>query len=262
MTGFLPVRILPVLMYHRLGEANQSDPSLFISQSSFSRQLLWLNEQGYETLSIDRALDLWTRGRAPKHSILITFDDAFADTLSVAARALTQAGMRATVFAPAGLLGQEVELRSPSSGSNAVSQGRIASEQELKAWAEKGFDVGSHSLSHPDLTEVSPVRVLDEAQDSKLRLEEILERPIEDFCYPYTHHNSSCRRLVQRSGYRSAFAGEPPMHDLYAIPRMMIYPHDSMARFRRKVSGFYYWISAWHRRLLRTSRQPTEIPSR
>ena len=260
MTGLLPVRVLPVLMYHRLGEANRSDPSLFISKSSFSRQLEWLNEHGYETLSIDRAVDLWSRDRAPKRSILITFDDAFADTLSVAGRALTQAGMRATVFAPAGLLGQEVELRSPSCGSNAASQGRIASEQELKAWAEKGFDVGSHSLSHPDLTEVSPFRVLEEAQDSKQRLEEVLERPIEDFCYPYTHHNFSCRRLVQRSGYRSAFAGEPPMHDLYAIPRMMIYPNDTMARFRRKVSGFYYWISAWHRRLLGTSKPAGVLP--
>ena len=39
--------------------------------------------------------------------------------------------------------------------------------------------------------------------------------------------------------------------DLFAIPRMMVYPHDSLSRFRRKISGYYYWISAWHRRFVR-----------
>jgi peptidoglycan/xylan/chitin deacetylase (PgdA/CDA1 family) len=261
MTGILPSRVLPVLMYHRIGEATQSDPSLFVSESAFSHQLEWLNEAGYETLSINRAVELWSRSRAPKRSVLITFDDAFADTLDVAARALTQAGMRATVFAPAGLLGRQVELRSPSGSSDSASSGRIASAEELNAWVDQGFDVGSHSLSHPDLTEVSPSRVLTEARESKHRLEEVLQRSIDDFCYPYAHHSASCRRLVQRSGYRSAFAGEPPRHDLFAIPRMMIYPNDSMARFRRKVSGFYYWTSRWHQRLVGTAGQSRKIVS-
>ena len=249
MTGFFPTRVLPVLMYHRIGDADRDDASLFVSETNFKAQMRWLRDNGFETLSLDRAVELWTYNRTPRRSILITFDDAFAETLVVAARVLTEANMKATVFAPSGLLGQEVELRSPVGHSHSTSRGRIASGNDLKAWRDQGFDVGSHSSTHPDLTSETPARILIEAQDSKRSLEEILQSPVVDFCYPYTHHNAICRRLVERCGYRSAFAGEPPMHDLYAIPRMMIYPDDSISRFSRKASGYYYWASAWHQRL-------------
>jgi peptidoglycan/xylan/chitin deacetylase (PgdA/CDA1 family) len=249
LTGFFPTRVLPVLMYHRIGDADRDDSFLYVSETAFKTQMRWLGDNGFETLSLDRAVELWTYNRSPSRSVLITFDDAFAETLAVAARVLTEANMRATVFAPAGLLGREVELRSPGQDSHSTSRGRIASGNELKAWRDQGFDVGSHSSTHPDLTSETPARILTEAQDSRRNLEEILQTPVVDFCYPYTHHNSICRRLVERCGYRSAFAGEPPTRDLYAIPRMMIYPHDSISRFSRKASGYYYWVSAWHQRL-------------
>ncbi len=41
---------------------------------------------------------------------------------------------------------------------------------------------------------------------------------------------------------------------LIAVPRMMIYPGDDLGRFRRKVSGYYFWISAWHQKLRRFMR--------
>ena len=249
MNGLLPTRVLPVLMYHRIGAAEDSDPSLFVSQDSFTRQLRWLKQNGFETVSLARAVEIWSRRRSPKRTVLITIDDAFADTLEIAARALADCGSKATVFAPAAMLGQEVELRAPNARTASVSRGRIASAIELRDWVGQGFDLGSHSSTHPDLVTEPASRVITEMIDSKRRLEDRVEHWIEDFCYPYAHHDTMCRKLAQRCGYRSAFAGEPPIRDLYAIPRMMVYPEDSMERFRRKVSGFYYWASTWHRRL-------------
>ncbi|MEJ2085859.1 MAG: polysaccharide deacetylase family protein [Acidobacteriota bacterium] len=255
MKGLLPRRVLPVLMYHRIGSAAGSEPSLFVSRHSFSRQLHWLKDHGFETVSIENAVEIWSRGKVPKRTVLITFDDAFADTLDVAAAALADCRFTATVFAPSALLGQEVELRSQQASAAPVSRGRIASETELRDWVDRGFDLGSHSSTHADLVTEPASRVVTEMIDSKRWLEERVGHPIEDFCYPYAHHNAMCRKLAQRCGYRSAFAGEPPIRDLYAIPRMMVYPEDSMDRFRRKVSGFYYWASIWHRRLTFGGRQ-------
>jgi len=249
MNGLLPTRVLPVLMYHRIGTAEGGDSSLFVSEQSFARQLRWLKQRGFETVSLASAVEIWRRGSTPKRTVLITFDDAFANTLETAARALADCRSKATVFAPAALLGKEVELRAPKGGAASVSRGRIASAIELSDWVGKGFDLGSHSSTHPDLVTEPAFRVVTEMIDSKRRLEDRIEHSIEDFCYPYAHHNAICRRLAQRCGYRSAFAGEPPIRDLYAIPRMMVYPEDSMERFRRKVSGYYYWASTWHRRL-------------
>lgn len=249
MIGLLPRRVMPILMYHRIGSTTADDSKLFVSEEGFRGHLRWLREHGFESLSVAGAVELWSHRRVPKRSVLITFDDAFADTLEAAARALEESGMRATVFAPAAMLDEQVELGAPAGGGDRGSSGRIASATELRSWLDKGFDIGSHSLTHVDLAGESATRVLSEMLDSKDRLEQLLEHPIEDFCYPYTHHNAICRRLAQRCGYRSAFAGEPPRHDLYAIPRMMVYPRDTLERFRRKVSGYYYWISAWHRRI-------------
>ena len=79
----------------------------------------------------------------------------------------------------------------------------------------------------------------------------VFDREILDFCYPFAHHDHASRRQVEAAGYRAAYAGEPPEEGLYSIPRMMVYPGDSAARFRRKVSGYYFWISALHQKLRR-----------
>ena len=249
MIDLLPRRVLPVLMYHRIGSSPGGDSNLFLSAEGFRSQMQWLREQQFESLSVAHAVQLLSRRQVPRRSVLITFDDAFADSVEIAGRLLEEAGMRGTVFAPAALLDTQVELRSSAEAADPGSRGRIASAAELRSWLERGFDVGSHSHTHADLVDESAPRVVSEMLDSKERLEQLLERPVEDFCYPYAHHNAICRRLAQRCGYRSAFAGEPPREDLYAIPRMMVYPSDTLERFRRKVSGYYYWISAWHRRV-------------
>ena len=121
MTGLLPRWVLPVLMYHRIGEADGDDPALFVSESDFERQMTWLRESGYRALSIDQAVDAWNTGRLSGRTVLITFDDAFADTMAIASRVLTRVGMKATVFVPAEMIGQEVELRSPDDSSLASS---------------------------------------------------------------------------------------------------------------------------------------------
>ena len=103
-----------MLMYHRLGKPTGGDRSLWIGEETFVRQLGWLQDNGYKTLSIGDAVALVTSNRAPRNKVLITIDDAFAETLTIAARTLIDFDMRATTFVAAGLMGQEVELRSPT----------------------------------------------------------------------------------------------------------------------------------------------------
>jgi peptidoglycan/xylan/chitin deacetylase (PgdA/CDA1 family) len=249
MTGLLPRRVLPVLMYHRIGSYPGGDSALWVTREDFAAQLQRIHERGFRTLSLDEAFEVWQRGSHPRHRVLITFDDAFAETLETAAPLLLELGMRAAVFAPAALLGQAARLPSWQGGQDAATEGRIVDPQGLRAWAELGFDVGSHSLSHADLTNLSRAELQRELLESKRRLEEILARPVSDFCYPYARHTATTRQEVERAGYRAAYAGEPPRRDLFALPRMMVYPHDSEARFARKLSGYYYWLAAWHQRL-------------
>lgn len=249
MTHWLPKRILPVLMYHRLGDCPAGDPRLWVSIETFSRHLQWIQSRGLQTLSLEEAYDCFRSRSSSANAVLITFDDAFAETLKVAAPLLQRHGMHSTVFVPAGLLGEMATLKAEGDSADTVSKGRIVDEDGLREWVGAGQEVGSHSLSHRDLATAGPDTVRRETEGSKRRLEQVLDRPVLDFCYPFAHHNAAARRIVSESGYRAAYAGEPPTSDLFALPRMMIYPNDSEQRFARKLSGFYYWISAWHDRL-------------
>jgi peptidoglycan/xylan/chitin deacetylase (PgdA/CDA1 family) len=249
--SLFPRSILPVLMYHRFGDRPEGDPSLWISPDRFAGQLAWLRENGFRTLSLDEAYAAQTQGSVPRRSVLLTIDDGFRNDLEIAVGLLEKSGARATVFVAAGLLGQEVEFQHPSGNLDMVSRGSIVDADGLHRWIQKGFDVGSHSLTHLDLTTCTPEAVQREVGESKTRLEAALDRQIVDFCYPFAHHDRATRQAVKAAGYRAGYAGEPPVDDILAIPRMMVYPGDSAARFRRKVSGYYFWISALHQKLRR-----------
>ncbi len=249
--SLFPRPILPVLMYHRFGTPEAGDTDLWISEDQFRAQLRWLADRGYRTLSLDEAYQAWSRRQTPRRAVLITIDDGFADDLARAADLLQDTGARATVFVPAGLLGQEVDLGHPDGDASRTSSGRLARSQELSEWCDRGHDVGCHSMTHRDLTRCDPVAFHDEIHLARRQLSEELGRPIEDFCYPFAHHDDAVRNAVRAAGFRAAYAGEPPMDDVLAIPRMMVYPRDDPARFRRKVSGYYFWISALHQKLRR-----------
>jgi len=256
VTGLLPRRVLPVLMYHRVGRGS-GDPALWISRQAFRAQLGWIASRGLRTLSLDEAFAAWTaKGAPPRRVVLLTFDDAFAETVEAVLPELAARQMRAAVFAPAGLLGRAVRWQHPVLGAESASGGGIADEALLRCWSEAGHGVGSHGLTHSDLCDRPADEVIHELVESKMRLEALLGRPVPDFCYPFARHDEEARSLVEEAGYRAAYAGEPPRRDRFAIPRMMVYPHDGEARFVRKLSGFYYWLAAWHRRLGRKRRSP------
>jgi peptidoglycan/xylan/chitin deacetylase (PgdA/CDA1 family) len=248
--SLFPRSVLPVLMYHRFLPGG-GDPDLCIPADHFANQLRWLKENDFRTLSLDEAFAAWSRRSVHRRSVLLTIDDGFAADLEVAAELLLANGARAAVFVAPGLLGRQVELRHPAADLRKVSAGTIVDADGLRGWCRQGFDVGSHSLGHIDLTACDAARLAEETVESRQLLESILEREVVDFCYPYAHHDSAARRAVAEAGYRAAYAGEPPVDDIYAIPRMMVYPGDSPARFRRKVSGYYFWISALHQKLRR-----------
>ena len=249
--SLLPRRVLPVLMYHRFGTAAEGDSELWITEERFAAQLRWLREHGYRTLSLDEAYATLTAPQVPKRAVLLTIDDGFADDLERAGDLLEQEGARAAVFVPAGLLGQSVNLSHPERDDTKTSSGTIADPEGLRGWLDRGFDVGCHSLTHLDVTAIDAETLRREISHSRERLATLLDHPVLDFCYPFAHHDEIARRQVEAAGYRAAYAGEPPRSDLFAIPRMMVYPRDDQGRFRRKVSGYYFWMSAIHQKLRR-----------
>ncbi|HZF39326.1 MAG TPA: polysaccharide deacetylase family protein [Blastocatellia bacterium] len=114
------------------------------------------------------------------------------------------------------------------------------------AWAEaremqaNGIEIGSHTLTHPILTRVGDERLRLELQESRSRLEEVLRRRIEQFCYPNGDYDERVRSEVARAGYSVAVTcagglnkrGDDPL----ALRR--IHAERDNAHFAQSVSGF------------------------
>lgn len=204
----------------------------WLTPHRLSSILKLLRELGYEGLPIRELL----KGEG----IGITFDDGYESLCRYGAGVLKEHGFTACTFLVAGFVGRR-SLWDVWLGPRP----RHLSWDEIFRLKGLGFEFGSHSLTHPDLTRVSDTRLSEEVEGSK----ELLERrlgPIQFFSYPFGRHDSRVRRAVKAAGYRLAFAslpprpGEPP--DPFAYPRIPVHSIDSSKTIKRKLNlnGYEY----------------------
>lgn len=111
---------------------------------------------------------------------------------------------------------------------------------EAREMQSNGIEIGSHSLTHPILTRVGDERLRLELQESKSRLEEVLKRRIEQFCYPNGDHDERVRSEVARAGYRIAVTCVGGLNKRGGDPLTLrrIHAERDGAHFVQSVSGF------------------------
>ncbi|MCM8749127.1 polysaccharide deacetylase family protein [Thermomicrobiaceae bacterium CFH 74404] len=174
---------MPILMYHQVGEpAGRYRIPLW----KFEQQLDWLLAHGYTTITMSQMFDALLRGGPlPERPVAITFDDGSPGQWQ-AAMALNARGMVATFFVVPGRSG--------------------LSDEQIRALAEQGHEIGSHSLHHPNLRLVPDGQLWAEVSLSKARLEEITGRPIRYFAYPGGEYDARVIAAVQAAGYDGALA--------------------------------------------------------
>jgi len=86
--------------------------------------------------------------------------------------------------------------------------GNSLSKEDI-IFLSKYFEIGAHSLTHPYLTRL-PLNDADrEIMESKRVLEDIMERRVYGFSYPYGDFNNKIVKCVIRSGYTYARTNKP-----------------------------------------------------
>ena len=118
------------------------------------------------------------RLRASGREFRLTFDDGWADALTVAAPVLLELGVGATFFLCPGLFGN-------AEASGFSPEGRVLTREEAGELAALGFDLGAHSMTHPDLVECSDEELRTQLRDSKAQVEAVSGRPCTEFAYQY-----------------------------------------------------------------------------
>jgi len=103
-----------------------------------------------------------------------------------------------------------------------------------------GVEIASHTLTHPILTKVSDEKLCSELQESRARLEEMLNRENKSFCYPNGNYDARVIQGVERAGYDCAVSTEYGLNarhgNLFLMRR--ISANANLARFVKATSGF------------------------
>lgn len=232
------VKDILVLCYHAVSDGWPAE--LAIQPARLERQLSALMRRGYRGATFTQAVTAPTPGR----TLAVTFDDAYRSVLDAAFPILARLGLRATVFVPTAFVDAGRPLAWPGVdqwlGGPYEPELACMSREELRRLAGAGWEIGSHTHSHPRLSSLSHDRVVEELTSSRSFLEEALDMPCRSIAYPYGDADDGIAAAARRVGYAAAAGLEPYQSrpDPLLWPRVGIYRGNSPLWIRLKVSHF------------------------
>jgi peptidoglycan/xylan/chitin deacetylase (PgdA/CDA1 family) len=226
----------PFLTYHHVGPRPRGVrlKGLYVSQKLFARQMAELKAEGFESAELGRVKS----SKVEAGRIFLTFDDGFSDVFENALPALREHRFSAIQFLVADLLGRTSEWQKASG----ELPSRLMDQAQIKDWLATGQEIGSHTMTHPRLTQISVSQAREEIFGSKKALEQTFGRAVEHFCYPYGDWSPEIRDLVQEAGYKSACTTKFGMNtaetDPFTLKRITVrYPS-------RKLQNLGRWLRA------------------
>lgn len=191
---------LRIFTYHSIDHPPAGTPlaKLHVRPLEFERQCRWLVRLGMRGVSMTEGYRALQAGRAGK-LVAITLDDGYQDNLLHAAAILKRHGFGATCYVVTDTIG----------GTNVWDAAlgvprRMMSERDLQAWQAQGFEIGSHTCSHPHLDQLQPQVLAAELAGSRQRLQALTGTAVEHFCYPYGDHDAAVVAAARQAGYVTA----------------------------------------------------------
>lgn len=222
--------MLTILGYHHVShkERELESDKLYISPDSFVNQLKILNEKNYKTKQLSELI-LLNEDIDNNLYATLTFDDGYKDFYLNAYPSILKYNFKATLFVIVDKIGQP----------------EYCDLNMLREMQKFGIEIGSHTMSHPTLTKLEKKELIYEISHSKEVLEDLLNKEIKSFCYPYGKYNSEIVEIVESSGYEVAVTTNTGINNLplinkYELNRVAAeYPDDAQSLSYKLVHGRY-----------------------
>jgi peptidoglycan/xylan/chitin deacetylase (PgdA/CDA1 family) len=221
--------LVPVLLYHSVAPGATPEQRGWVTAPEvFADHMACLAAGGYRTLSVSEYAAMLAEPSPDTSAptVVITFDDGFADFTRHALPVLTDHHLTATMYVVTGCVGGTASWLDSIGEDDRPMLGW----SEINALAGAGIEVGAHTHSHPQLDIIDRGAAWDEIRRSRGVLEDRIGRPVRTFAYPFGFHGPRIRALVARAGFTSACAVKDaisgPGDDPFAIARVIV-PGDA-----------------------------------
>ena len=202
---------IPILMYHEVGEPFTDYEDLFVATEDFRKHMEYLVDNGYNTVSMSDVAAHWQRDQPlPSNPIVITFDDGYRGNYTNAFPIMEELGLTGTIYMVEEFVGRDRHL----------------TEEMLSEMIGAGFELGNHTATHADLTEVSGEQLLKEVKHSNENLQERFEVYIETFAYPFGRYNDETLKALEDADFKTGVTVESGLaswrQDLLQLRRIAV----------------------------------------
>lgn len=207
----------------------KDDPHLLsVSVRNFRNQIAWL-KKNFPIISLSKLVNQVKRYTFNSKSVCVTFDDGYADSFYNALPILKQLQVPATIFVTSGMIGKKTPFYWDTN-TNKNDRGRALNKMELiKLVREPLIEIGSHTITHPNLATLSTMEQEKEITESKKELEMTIGKKIKGFSYPFGTRKDFSKKtvgLVKGAGYLYAcanfFGGVNKFSNFYTLPRIIV----------------------------------------
>jgi peptidoglycan/xylan/chitin deacetylase (PgdA/CDA1 family) len=224
-----------ILCYHAV--SRDWEHELAVRPDQLERQAAHLRRRGYRGATFVDALT----GPGPGRWVAFTFDDAQHSVWELARPVLDAAGFPATIFVPTQFPDTDVPAR--WDGLDEIAESTHADELRPMTWdqlreaAAAGWELGSHTHTHPHLTQLDDADLHEELVRSREILETQLDRPCRSVAYPYGEVDNRVTEAAREAGYVVGAAVRQPARPLpLRWPRTPVFRGDSDLIFRLRTS--------------------------
>ena len=206
---------VPVLMYHAVSDDTWGIKELFVKPAEMEKQLKYLTEHGYTTVTFEDLPELETI----KKPVMLTFDDGYRDNYEELFPLLEKYGCKATVFMIAGKEGKTHYLTADM----------------IREMSDSGLvSIQSHTMTHPKLGETAEAKQREELEAAQKTILSWTHRLPFVLCYPSGSYNAATRTVgkeyyafgIKMNGGTWNTSGDP-----FLVPRLYVSRETSLSAF-------------------------------
>jgi len=244
---------VPAIMYHSIGVRDNLWNFSFLTcpYKLFEHQLHWLKVRGFKSITLFELFEYMKYNKKiPQKSIVLTFDDGYADNWVFAYPILKKYGYNATIYVNPEFVDPQNQPRknlddywSGNASFNDLCGSGYLSWEEMKLMEEEGFiDIQSHTMSHTWLPRSD--RIVD------------FRNPHDPYTWITWNHNIDKKPYLQKDDEKLKLYGQPVFeHDRAIGVKQFIpkkgYDHFFIDHVKEKGDNEFFALKNWREELFK-----------